>query len=184
VTPLIWSPQSVKDIESIREYIAQDSPAHADLVVRKIVAAVQRLNSFPESGRMVPERNTQKSAKSSCRPTALSVACVEESSRSQPYSEEHETSPSTSDKRSMATRCCRRRPWYREPPRASPRNHSVARPHVHHPARCAGCSPDSAAVAHHHHLRDRIRLRLLRAAMLPLIVRPALTEDAARPPAT
>jgi plasmid stabilization system protein ParE len=28
------------------------------LVVRKIVAAVQRLNSFPESGRMVPERNT------------------------------------------------------------------------------------------------------------------------------
>lgn len=30
---------------------------YADLVVGRIVAAVERLRSFPESGRSVPERN-------------------------------------------------------------------------------------------------------------------------------
>jgi toxin ParE1/3/4 len=56
VTPVIWSPQSLHDLESIRAYIAEDSPAYAELVVRRIVAAVERLQTFPESGRMVPER--------------------------------------------------------------------------------------------------------------------------------
>src|SRR5262245_27054275 len=35
---------------------AQDSAVYADLVVRRIVAAVERLRTFPESGRIVPER--------------------------------------------------------------------------------------------------------------------------------
>ena len=56
--PLLWSPQSLHDIESIRAYIAEDSPLYADLVVRRLVAAVARLRAFPESGRIVPERNT------------------------------------------------------------------------------------------------------------------------------
>ena len=55
--PLLWSPQSLHDIESIRAYIAEDSPLYADLVVRRLVAAVERLRIFPESGRIVPERN-------------------------------------------------------------------------------------------------------------------------------
>ena len=54
---LFWSPQSLDDLESIRAYIAQDSPVYADLVVRRLVAAVERLRVFPESGRIVPERN-------------------------------------------------------------------------------------------------------------------------------
>ena len=54
---LSWSPQSLDDIESIRAYIFQDSPVYADLVVRRLVAAVERLRIFPESGRIVPERN-------------------------------------------------------------------------------------------------------------------------------
>ena len=54
---LSWSPQSLDDIESIRSYISQDSPVYADLVVRRLVAAVERLRVFPESGRIVPERN-------------------------------------------------------------------------------------------------------------------------------
>ena len=33
-----------------------DSPAWADLTVRRLVAAVERLREFPDSGRMVPER--------------------------------------------------------------------------------------------------------------------------------
>jgi toxin ParE1/3/4 len=51
VTQIIWSPQS------IRAYIAQDSPRVAELVVGRIVKAVERLKAFPESGRKVPERN-------------------------------------------------------------------------------------------------------------------------------
>lgn len=58
MTSLVWSPQSLRDLESIRAYIAEDSPLYADLVVRRLVAAVERLSAFPESGRIVPERNT------------------------------------------------------------------------------------------------------------------------------
>ena len=54
---LFWSPQSLNDLESIRAYIAQDSLVYADLVLRRLAAAVERLRIFPESGRIVPERN-------------------------------------------------------------------------------------------------------------------------------
>jgi len=57
VTKLIWSPQSVRDLENIRDYIAADSPRYAALVVERIIQGVERLTSFPESGRVVPERN-------------------------------------------------------------------------------------------------------------------------------
>jgi addiction module RelE/StbE family toxin len=57
VTRIIWSPQALRDIESIRAYIAEDSPRVAELVVGRIVKAVDRLEVFPESGRKVPERN-------------------------------------------------------------------------------------------------------------------------------
>ena len=57
MSPITWSPQSLRDLESIRAYIAQDSVRYADLVVQRIVSAVERLASFPESGRTVPERN-------------------------------------------------------------------------------------------------------------------------------
>jgi addiction module RelE/StbE family toxin len=57
VTRISWSPRSLRDVESIRDYIAEDSPRVADLVVRRIVKSVERLEAFPESGRTVPERN-------------------------------------------------------------------------------------------------------------------------------
>ena len=56
MTPITWSPQALRDIESIREYIALDSTRYAELVVGRIIAAVERLESFPDSGRIVPER--------------------------------------------------------------------------------------------------------------------------------
>jgi plasmid stabilization system protein ParE len=56
VISVIWSPQAIRDVESIRAFIAQDSPSYADLEARRIVAAVERLSAFPESGRPVPER--------------------------------------------------------------------------------------------------------------------------------
>ncbi|MBI3894687.1 MAG: type II toxin-antitoxin system RelE/ParE family toxin [Acidobacteria bacterium] len=58
MTPLLWSPQSLRDLENIRAYIAKDSPLYADLVIRRLVVAVERLSNFPESGRMVPERSS------------------------------------------------------------------------------------------------------------------------------
>jgi len=57
VTTLTWSPEALRDLESIRAYIAEDSARYADLVVRRIVTTVERLTAFPESGRIVPERN-------------------------------------------------------------------------------------------------------------------------------
>jgi addiction module RelE/StbE family toxin len=55
VISIIWSPHALRDLESIRDFIAQDSPQYADLVVERITAAVERLATFPQSGRVVPE---------------------------------------------------------------------------------------------------------------------------------
>jgi plasmid stabilization system protein ParE len=60
VTELIWSPRAAADLEEIRAFIEVDSPAWADLTVRRLVAAAERLRQFPESGRMVPERQSQE----------------------------------------------------------------------------------------------------------------------------
>ena len=52
---IFWTRQAVADVESIREYIAQDSRTYAVLVAERIVASVERLAAFPQSGRIVPE---------------------------------------------------------------------------------------------------------------------------------
>jgi len=57
VTRIIWSPRALRELESIRDYIALDSPRYAALVVERILDAIERLVLFPESGRVVPERN-------------------------------------------------------------------------------------------------------------------------------
>ena len=57
MTPLIWSSLAERDVQAIRAYIAEDSARYADLVVRRIVAGVEHLAEFPESGRIVPERD-------------------------------------------------------------------------------------------------------------------------------
>ena len=41
--------QALRDLEAIRAYIAFDSTLYADLTVRRVVAAVERLKAFPES---------------------------------------------------------------------------------------------------------------------------------------
>ena len=52
---IIWSPQSIHDLESIKSFVASDSRHYAGLVVQRLVAAVDRLMMFPNSGRIVPE---------------------------------------------------------------------------------------------------------------------------------
>jgi addiction module RelE/StbE family toxin len=55
VTQVIWAPQAIQDVEAIRAHVARDSVHYADLVVERIVAAVERLVDHPRSGRIVPE---------------------------------------------------------------------------------------------------------------------------------
>ena len=55
MTSVIWSPQAVRDLEAIHAYISDESVRYADLVVGRLVSAVERLQVFPESGRIVPE---------------------------------------------------------------------------------------------------------------------------------
>jgi addiction module RelE/StbE family toxin len=52
---VIWTRQAVEDVEAIKAYVARDSLRYAALLVERIVGAVDRLESFPESGRVVPE---------------------------------------------------------------------------------------------------------------------------------
>jgi toxin ParE1/3/4 len=48
---IVWSPTAVSDLESIRNYIAKDNPPAARKVATRIKESVNRLVSFPLSGR-------------------------------------------------------------------------------------------------------------------------------------
>jgi len=52
-----WTPQAADDLEAITEFIARDSSHYASLFVINVLQAVERLIGFPESGRIVPEKN-------------------------------------------------------------------------------------------------------------------------------
>ena len=93
MTAITWSPQSLRDLEAIRAYIAQDSPRYAGLVVQRIVASVERLEAFPEAGRVVPELNNPEIREVIVRPyrvvyrrrpDAVQIATVFRSSRQLP----------------------------------------------------------------------------------------------------
>jgi plasmid stabilization system protein ParE len=45
----------VEDVEAVKAYVARDSERYAGLLAERLVAAVGRLESFPQSGRIVPE---------------------------------------------------------------------------------------------------------------------------------
>ena len=55
MTQVIWAPQAIQDVKAIRAHVARDSAHYGDLVVERIVAAVERLKDNPRSGRVVPE---------------------------------------------------------------------------------------------------------------------------------
>ena len=52
---LRWTPQAAEDLEAIATFIAADSPQYASLFVIDVLAAVERLEQFPHSGRVVSE---------------------------------------------------------------------------------------------------------------------------------
>ncbi|MDP2277680.1 MAG: type II toxin-antitoxin system RelE/ParE family toxin, partial [Nitrospirota bacterium] len=55
-----WTPQSLDDVESITNFIARDSPCYAGIFTVKVFEAVERLELFSESGRIVPELNRKE----------------------------------------------------------------------------------------------------------------------------
>lgn len=60
MTRIEWTEPAVSDLENIQDYIARDSAEYADAIVERLILSVDRLASFPESGRLVPEASDPK----------------------------------------------------------------------------------------------------------------------------
>ena len=54
---VIWSRRALLDVEHIRDYIAQDSPAYAQPFIERLLHTTRHLPRFPHSGRPMPEAN-------------------------------------------------------------------------------------------------------------------------------
>ena len=52
-----WTELSLEDLNEIRDYIARDSKCYANLFVKKLYDAVQKLKELPNISRFVPEVN-------------------------------------------------------------------------------------------------------------------------------
>ena len=52
---IVWTEPAVADLTAIRDYIARDSEHYAARFIGRIIEAVERLETFPELGRRVPE---------------------------------------------------------------------------------------------------------------------------------
>ena len=55
---VIWTQVAIEDLKLIHEYISKDSEFYADRFVGKIIKRIKQLESFPKSGRIVPEFNS------------------------------------------------------------------------------------------------------------------------------
>lgn len=60
MTRLEWTDPAVTDLENIQDYLARDSPEYADSVIERLILSVERLRSFPQSGRVVSEASDLK----------------------------------------------------------------------------------------------------------------------------
>ncbi len=56
---IVWTKRSLKDLKLIFDYIALDSTYYAARFINKIIQRVDQLEPFPESGRIVPEKDDQ-----------------------------------------------------------------------------------------------------------------------------
>ncbi len=54
-----WTTQSLDDIEAISQYISRDSNFYASLFAKNILKQVEILETFPISGRIVPESGSK-----------------------------------------------------------------------------------------------------------------------------
>lgn len=54
---IIWTDFAIEDLRLIHDYISKDSKRYADRFLEKLLERVDQLESFPKSGRIVPEFN-------------------------------------------------------------------------------------------------------------------------------
>ncbi len=52
---LVWTAPALDDLDEIAAWIALENPTAAARLVRRVLAAVERLPRHPKSGRLVPE---------------------------------------------------------------------------------------------------------------------------------
>lgn len=52
---VIWTEPALSDLNEIADYIALDKFSAAQRLIQKIFSSVERLEQFPESGRIPPE---------------------------------------------------------------------------------------------------------------------------------
>ena len=52
---VVWTEIAIDDLRLIHEYISKDSKLYADRFIEKLIERVDQLESFPKSGRVVPE---------------------------------------------------------------------------------------------------------------------------------
>lgn len=56
---LIWTDQAINDLGDIGDYIAESSEKYAKLTVKKLFERPEILKTYPQSGRIVPEKNDE-----------------------------------------------------------------------------------------------------------------------------
>jgi plasmid stabilization system protein ParE len=56
---LIWTDQAINDLGDIGDYIAENSEKYAKLTVKKLFDRTDILKTFPQAGRIVPEKNDE-----------------------------------------------------------------------------------------------------------------------------
>lgn len=52
---VIWTEPALQELDAIADYIALDNPAAASRLVQEIFDMTERLENFPQSGRIPPE---------------------------------------------------------------------------------------------------------------------------------
>ena len=52
---VIWTEPALQQLDAIAEYIALDNPEAASRLVEKVLDSTERLEEFPQSGRIPPE---------------------------------------------------------------------------------------------------------------------------------
>lgn len=57
---IIWTEFAIEDLQLIHDYISKDSKRYADRFIEKLIERVDQLETFPKSGRVVPDFNLQK----------------------------------------------------------------------------------------------------------------------------
>ena len=56
---IVWTGPAITDLENLKLYISQDCSQYASIFISKIINVAESLITFPEIGRIVPERNNK-----------------------------------------------------------------------------------------------------------------------------